>query len=328
MSIAHSYICPSNRARFLSSCGVDAVQADGLYMIESLTSATMRCSLAQPYLDAQSAASLPSEVLLGMSLSPNALFNSLKLPPARQVVRNSAIFPEHRKHVFVNASNALLSCSMGNIPDWGPVQSAQGGAFQLAARCISGGPIHISSLDLHPELMQRTCGKTARGKNVVFRPTGVGRAMNPYVAFEEDVLLKIGNVCAIGELDVAILGVFNTSDRSISEVLCLKDFPGINPVEEYIVCSSSAISSPMRQDGLVSVNLDTSNYDILFAYPLTAIGDTRVTTLGLKGKIMGVAAIIQSTHTTQDGTLCMKAVVKALGVLGKMPSLLSFKPQY
>lgn len=294
-------------------------------MIESLTSAAMRCSLAEPYLDAQAAASLAAGALISMSLSPNALFNSLKLPRARQVVRNSAIFTEHKKHVFVNASNALLSSSFGNIPDWGPVHDAQADAFQLAARCISGGPVQIASLGLNPDLVRQTYGETARGKNVVLRPTGIGRTMSPYVAFEDHVLLKIANVCANGEWDISVLGVFNTSNSSISELLCLKDFPAVRPATEYVVCSSSgAISTQMRDDGLVSVSLDVEAYDILFAYPLETIGNTHVTTLGLKGKMIGAASIIHSSaFATSHGTLCIKAVVKALGVLGTMPLLLS-----
>ena len=171
-------------------------------MLETLKSAVMRCSLAEKYLDAQAAASLKNfqgGTLKGMSLSPSALLNSLKpCPNRRQVVRNTGVFPDHREHVFANASNALLSNSVGNIPDWGPIQSTRvNGSFHVAARSISGGPIQISSFDGSDatdfELVQRISGRTGKGKTVVLRPHDIGRATNAYVAFEDNVLLRIGN---------------------------------------------------------------------------------------------------------------------------------------
>lgn len=191
----------TNSARFLSSCGISTVQVDGFYLLETLTSAIERCSLAESYLDAQFAASLhnfPAGTLTSMSLSPSALLNNLKSHPTyKQVVRNSAIFADARKHVFNNAHNALLSHSIGNLPDWGPVQSTKiNGTYSAAARVISGGPIRIASFD-DPEtdvqLVQQLIGCTAKGKTVALRPSGIGRATDPYVGFGDNVLLKIGN---------------------------------------------------------------------------------------------------------------------------------------
>lgn len=171
-------------------------------MLETLTSTIDRCSLAEKYLDAQSAASLenfPEGTMTSMSLSPSALLNCLKSPHiGRQIVRNVGAIPEPGRYVFNNASNALLSSNIGNIPDWGSVQSTKdNGAFHLAARTISGGPIQIASFDnseiVDLELIQQISGSTATGKTVVLRPTGIGRTINPYVSFEDNILLQVAN---------------------------------------------------------------------------------------------------------------------------------------
>ncbi|KAH6653197.1 raffinose synthase or seed imbibition protein Sip1-domain-containing protein [Truncatella angustata] len=319
--------------KFLLSCGVSAVQTEGIYMLETLNSAVERCALSESYLDAQSAASLeyfPGGTLASMSLSPSALFNSLKSTQAgQQVVRNSAIFPDHRKHVFNNAVNALLSRAIGNIPDWGPVQSTKdNGAFHLAARVISGGPIQIKSFDgssaADLDVVRRVSGRTANGKIVVLRPTGIGRTVNPYVGFEDCVLLKIGNTHVIGTLVVSILGTFNVSDRALSEILDIKDFPGVDPAKEYLVTSNSGIiGNSLKVDGqsLILVNLEPSSYEFLCAYPLTTLTNPQsettihVATLGVREKLLGAAAILDTNFSIEKGLLGFRVVLKVLGAL-------------
>lgn len=192
-----------NVCSFLSSCNITSVQADAVYLLETLSSASSRCSLADRYLDAQHAAAqvnFNEHSLASMSLAPCALFHALKVSETdrKQVVRNSAAFPNHKEHIFVNAHNAILSAAVGNIPDWGPIEStSELGAFHIAARNISGGPLQISSFDGSDEddmrLVQQVSGSTGLNKTVVLRPTGLGRAINPYIAREDNALLKIGN---------------------------------------------------------------------------------------------------------------------------------------
>lgn len=203
MSIVANAIGLITNNRFLSSCGVSAVQADGFYMLESLSSAAVRRSVSEPYLHAQSTAAINNFVCGSMtssSLSPAALLSNLRLIQSghQQVVRNSAVFEDHRRHIFVNASNAHLSKCIGNIPDWGSVNSTrENAALELAARCISGGPIEVSSFDGagadDRDVVKRITTQTLKGKTVTIRPTGVGTAIDPYVAFEDETLLAIAN---------------------------------------------------------------------------------------------------------------------------------------
>lgn len=344
--------------RFLSSCDISAVQNDGVYMLETLTSAAERCSLTGSYLDAQSRASMeyfPHGTLTSTSLSPSALFSSLKLSRGHaEVVRNIGVFPDHGKYVFNNASNALLSGSIGNIPDWGPVQSTRDhGDFHAAARSISGGPIQIASFDnsvsADIDLVNQVTGQTAQGKTIVLRPTGIGRVTDPYIGFGDMVLLKIANrhgtypVCLFsidrneqtddpsqeaGASIIHILGIFNTSDRTISELVQIRDFRGTDPAKEYVIKSCSGLVDPHVEHGgpaLISVNLEPSKYEFLSAYPVTTLESAQgqesvqVATLGLRGKMLGATAILDSASSSsiEDGALRLRAVLKAFGTLGK-----------
>ncbi|KAH8196756.1 hypothetical protein TruAng_009075 [Truncatella angustata] len=219
--------------------------------------------------------------------------------------------------------------AIGNIPDWGPVQSTKdNGAFHLAARVISGGPIQIKSFDgssaADLDVVRRVSGRTANGKIVVLRPTGIGRTVNPYVGFEDCVLLKIGNTHVIGTLVVSILGTFNVSDRALSEILDIKDFPGVDPAKEYLVTSNSGIiGNSLKVDGqsLILVNLEPSSYEFLCAYPLTTLTNPQsettihVATLGVREKLLGAAAILDTNFSIEKGLLGFRVVLKVLGAL-------------
>lgn len=169
-------------------------------MLETLASAKDRCSLAEVYLDAQSSAAstvFPGGTMSTMSLSPSALLNNLKTSH-RSIVKNIGIFPDQIKYVFNNAHNALLSNGIGNLPDWGSIESTKDhGAFHAAARAISGGPIQISSFDGTDdgdlEIFRQITAITARARTVALRPNGIGRATNPYIGFGDNALLKASN---------------------------------------------------------------------------------------------------------------------------------------
>ena len=110
------------------------------------------------------------------------------------------------------------------------------------------------------------------------------------------------------------------------ELLQIKDFRGLNPAEEYIIRScSGGISGQLRVDSstLISTNLKVSNYEFLYAYPLTGLISAQgeepvhVTVLGLQGKLIGAAAVINNTIKIEGGTICIEAALKVLGVLGE-----------
>ncbi|KAI0149272.1 raffinose synthase or seed imbibition protein Sip1-domain-containing protein [Pestalotiopsis sp. NC0098] len=333
-----SLVAPENAQRFfhdyyefLTSSDISAVRVDGVYMLETLASAKDRCSLAEVYLDAQSSAAstaFPGGTMSTMSLSPSSLLNNLKASH-RPIVKNIGIFPDHRKYVFNNAHNAWLSNGIGNLPDWGAIGSTKDhGAFHAAARAISGGPIQISSFDGTDdgdlEIFQQITAITARGKTVALRPSGIGRATNPYISFGDNALLKISNTHNVGKMPVSILGIFNVSDRPISELLQLRDFANIDPTMSYAVRSECGrTSKPVKVDSslLLSIDVDVSQYAFLCAYPLTALihNDNNdivyMTVLGLQKKMINVAAIISSTFGVEDNAPTAKTVVKGFGFL-------------
>ncbi|KAK7964017.1 Sip1-like protein, partial [Apiospora saccharicola] len=321
---------------FLAACEVDAVLVDGVSMLESMASAAVRCSVSEAYLDAQSTAirtHFPRGNLSSMSMSPCALFHDLKstrsLQPA--TVRNSRAFLDRRRHVFVNSINSLISGGVGNIPDWGPVErtaAAAHGAFHVAARCISGGPIQISDFDGSgpddSDLVRQISGMTALGETVVFRPSGIGKTTNPYSQFDDEHLLKIGNTHSLGASRASTLGLFNISERPVMELVSLRDFPGIDESTNYVVLSSTGVRSScinLTTLSLFSAGLEPGQYEILTTYPLKRFAAARggghvdIAVLGLQGKMLGAATVIDTDSTTRDGVIWIEVVLKALGTL-------------
>ena len=67
-------------------------------------------------------------------------------------------------------------------------------SFHGAARAVSGGPIYFTDYpgkhDI--ELINQMTGRTTRGRNVILRPHRVGKSMNCYAGYDEQVLVKIG----------------------------------------------------------------------------------------------------------------------------------------
>lgn len=190
--------------RFLSYCGVDGVKTDVQGLLDAITSATDRQDLNNPYLDAWNIASLRhfgNNVISCMSLAPQIIFhNQLPHNRPRFLCRNSDDFiPEnpgaHPWHVWVNAFNSIFTKYLNVVPDWDMFQTTgQHAAFHAAARCVSGGPVYITDVpgehDL--ELIGEITARTIRGKTVVLRPSVPARAMDPYVAYEDNILLKVG----------------------------------------------------------------------------------------------------------------------------------------
>ena len=135
-----------------------------------------------------------------MSQIPQILFHS-QLPQNRFaiLVRNSDdFFPEveasHAWHVFTNAHNSLFTQHLNILPDWDMFQTVHDySGFHAAARCVSGGPIYITDVPgkHNVGLINQMTGQTTRGKTVIFRPN-VGKSLDAYVGYEDEVLLKVG----------------------------------------------------------------------------------------------------------------------------------------
>jgi len=262
------------------------------------------------------------------------------------LVRNSDdFFPEiptsHPWHVFVNAHNALFTQHLNLIPDWDMFQTVHDySGFHAAARCVSGGPIYITDVpgqhDL--DLIDQMTGPTPRGKTVIFRPDVVGKSLDPYNGYDDDHLLLVGTYHGAAVTGTGIVGIFNVSQRPLTELITLSKFPGVIEAQYYIIRAHSTglISKPMQvvdRNALIHVSLGIRGYDILSAYPLRGFvdkdGTTWIANLGLLGKMAGAAATTSNNITKlENGRILIDTNIKALGPLGLYISTLpqlSFK---
>ncbi|KAK1757368.1 raffinose synthase Sip1 [Echria macrotheca] len=325
--------------QFLSDSGIDGVKTDGQYLLDTLVSSKERRDLIHTYIQEWGLASLRffgNRVISCMSQAPQMLFSS-QLPnnkPA-MVVRNSDdYFPNvpssHPWHIWANAYNSLLTMHLNVVADWDMFQTAHPfSEFHAAARCVSGGPVYITDVPGHHniDLIREITGVTTRGKTVVFRPSVVGRAIDPYTSYEDLSLLKVGAYHGRAATGTPILGIFNVSSQPLTELIHLSRFSGVLSELEYVVRSHrtgqvSAPLAPGSAGSLVTVSVGVQGYDILCAFPLTSFeapsGDKlSVTNLGLVGKMTGCAAILSTKCTVlENGRLFVDTTLKALGVLG------------
>ena len=325
---------------FLRGAGVDAVKTDAQFMMDAWTSAAARRTLTSVYQDAWTIATLRhfgSRAVSCMSQTPDILFYS-QMPQDRPavLVRNSDdFFPDvpasHPWHVWTNAHNSLFTQHLNVLPDWDMFQTVHGySGFHAAARCISGGPIYITDKpgehDLNLLGQMTACGMY--GNTVIFRPSVVGRAVDQYVGFHDNVLLKVGSYHGNSD-GTGILGVFNVSERGVHELLPLARVPGVVSGALYVVRahSSGRVTAPVQADALLGVSLAVYGYEILSAYRVHSfqlaseegtLETVHVANLGLVGK-MAAAATLASTSFQQradNGRIEMQTALKAPGVLG------------
>lgn len=159
--------------------------------------------------------------------------------------------------------------------------------------------------------------------------------MHVYNSYETERLLKVGTFNGSKGTGTGILGIFNVSQRPLSELVPLRDFPGIERDGAYIIRAHSTgeISNVLALgDDLALVSLDVAvkGWEILSAYPLysfTLVGSrgtrdnlTKVAVLGLLGKMTGAAAVLNSDiYIESNGRLRIQTSLKALGALGSLP---------
>ncbi|KXL47911.1 MAG: glycoside hydrolase family 36 protein [Acidomyces sp. 'richmondensis'] len=329
--------------RFLSSVGVDSVKTDAQFFLDMLLNAPTRREMMTEYQDAWTIAHLrhfSSRAISCMSQTPQILFHSqMPMNKPRLLVRNSDdFFPEvpasHPWHVFCNAHNSLLTQHLNVLPDWDMFQTASKNetyrywaSFHAAARAVSGGPIYITDEpgQHNIELIRQMTAQTTRGKTVILRPHRPGRAMDIYNSYNAQALLKIGTYAGSSRKGSGILGVFNVSDRSVSEFVHLTSLCGTE-VGEYVVSSFrfGKVSRAMTREGkeaIVGVQLDQAGWDILTAYPLQHFTvhhkSIAVAIMGLVDKMTGVAAMTNyDLYVEQNGRLRIWVSLKAMGVLG------------
>lgn len=322
---------------FLSDAGIDAVKTDAQFFLDMLLHAPDRRSLIKEYQDSWTIAHLrhfSSRAISCMSQTPQILFHTqLPTNKPRLLVRNSDdFFPEvpasHPWHIFCNAHNSLLTQHLNVLPDWDMFQTSHPWAsFHGAARCVSGGPIYFTDEPGKHDikLINQMTAKTPHGKTVILRPGIVGKSVNAYTDYKDEVLLKVGTYCGYAKTGTGILGVFNCVERPLSELIPLDDLPGTEQGKYIIRAFNGAVSQPMargEKHAFVGVKVGTQGWDILSAHPVRhfprkTASDISVALLGLVGKMTGIAAVQSSDIYVEDsGRLRIWVSFKALGVFG------------
>ncbi|POS86669.1 hypothetical protein EPUL_001107, partial [Erysiphe pulchra] len=322
--------------RFLSSCGINAVKTDVQSMLDQFVSAEARRNLITAYLDAwilSASNHFGLKAISCMSQTPQSLFYShMPLNKPRFLIRNSDDFyPEipasHPWHIFSNAHNSLFTRHLNCLPDWDMFQTIHSySGYHAAARCVSGGPICITDVPGEHDLslIDQITSLTPNGRTIILRPSMIGRSLDQYTKYDDCKLLQIGT----NHGETGIIGCFNTSQQSCSELIPLCNFPAVKNESQYIVRahSSGIISKPLQlsdSDPLLCVSLGTRGFDIISAFPLTKIvnknkdDEISIAILGLLGKMTGAAAVIKTcTLRLENEIILIKTRLKALGILG------------
>jgi hypothetical protein len=125
-----------------------------------------------------------------------------------------------------------------------------------------------------------------------------------------------------------MIGIFNVSQRPLTELIPLSKFPGVIEAQYYIIRahSSGLVSKPMQvvdPKSLLYISLGIRGYDILSCYPLRGFVNekkeetTWVANLGLLGKMAAAAAVVgNNMQKLENGRILIDTNIKALGVLG------------
>lgn len=277
------------------------------------------------------------------------------------LVRNSDdFFPgiksSHPWHIFCNAGNAVFTQYLNVTPDWDMFQTVHDySAYHAAGRCMSGGPVYITDVPgkHNIDLIKQMTGpsvklQAGKHKTVIFRPDNIGKTIDPYVAYTDEVLLKVGNFVGRAGTGTSLLAIFNVSLIPLTELMPISRFPGLIEGKKYVIRGHNTgnISKPVlvnkKEINVMVVKLAVSpwsvpwfsmliavfqviGFEIYSAYPLSQleIGKEKVTevaNLGLLGKMTGAAAVVQNELgvNASTGRIEMQIGVKALGVLGML----------
>ena len=332
--------------QFLLSSRIDSVKTDAQFFLDLVEDTEDRRRFIKAYQDAWTISSLryfSTKAISCMSQIPQILFHTqLPTNKPRLMVRNSDdFFPEiptsHPWHIFMNAYNSLFTSHLNILPDWDMFQTShEYSSFHAAARCVSGGPIYFTDEPgKHDvDLIHQMTAFDVKARTVILRPSNVVYTLTSffYTAYEEERLLKVGTYHGRSGTGTGILGIFNVSQRPVSELVLLHEFPGLEAGVEYIIRAhtTAEISPPMKQGDklpLVSLELQPKSWEILSSYPLHPItlhGElgsksriANVAVLGLLGKMTGAAAVLGTDISVEKKQrLHIKVVLKALGVLG------------
>lgn len=261
-----------------------------------------------------------SQAISCMSQTPQTMFHSLlqdKTP--RLMHRNSDDFyPEiidsNPWHIHVNAFNALLGRNLNTIPDWDMFQTSHPwSTYHGAARAISGGPILITDVPGKHDtaLVEAMTAPNPRGTLIALRPRPAA-TLSAWDSYADGALCRIATSVGDGEGRVGVLGVWNIKEGLTCELIPVRDVIGEETGADVLVrsCRTGQLWGPLKvEGGLVSVEVASRGWDILTAW---RVSKEPVVVLGLEGRMLGAAAVVQQKVSEES----VKVTLKALGKLG------------
>jgi hypothetical protein len=199
--------------------------------------------------------------------------------------------------------------------------------FHAAARCISGGPIYITDTPGQHDiaLIKQMSAVTPQGHTVILRPSRVALPIDPFIAYNSNQLLKVGNSCGtIG--GSSFMAVFNISEMENSELISIDDFPGMLLEAKYVIRShrTGKIGGiyTKGQGNLIRTTLLPRGWEFYTATPvfeLVHAGAEKSFYFGIFGVISamsGAAAIAKRSTKTETKRFMISVTLKALGTLG------------
>jgi|GEM_PF-1063816 len=311
-AIPLQFIFPNDISRFyldwyrhLKSLGVFMVKVDGQSAIEmyaeGICNRTMAMRRYQEAMQAAAGLFFNNNVIHCMSHGNDVMANML----TTNVIRNSDdYFPGkpadvQQSHVFANAMNAVFT-SMFAIPDWDMFKSGMPeGDFHAAARAISGGPVYIC--DKPEEINAKIVKRLIADDGEILSPDDVALPLSDRIFIDcmhEEKLLVIKNKTKYG----VVFGIFNVNvnDVPISEIINISDYLPVDMRDEIIYMKYGKNSvDRLPESGEMVFSLKPMAYELIY---FTA-PDNGVAPMGLKGKYIGSAAILN--YEREEGAAMM-----------------------
>lgn len=219
-------------------------------------------------------------------------------------------------------------------------------SYHAAARCLSGGPIYITDRPGEHDMgvIKQMTARSVYGQTVILRPDVAGKTTQAYTSYDEQAMLRIGTYVGFQDTGTGMLGLFNGTDKTLTDFVSVGEIPGLVEGPEYVVrAHPSGLVSPVLQAVPASpplvVSLAVKGWLIMSAFrvhriivnvedvsasaasgPSAASGtlDTiKLANMGLLGKMTGAAAVIQTNLSTDSkGQITLTTSLKALGTLG------------
>lgn len=225
--------------------------------------------------------------------------------------------------------NNIFTSHLNGLPDWDMFQSAlpEYGGLHAAARCISGGPIYITDAPGQHDvsLIKQMSAPSPQGHTVVLRPSRVALPINPFVTYNSNQLLKVGNFCgSVG--GSSLVAVFNISEIENSELVSIDEFPGIVLGTKYVIRShrTGKVSRihAKGEGNFICITLPQGGWEFYNATPVQELAQTNskapffFATFGLISAISGAAAIVSQSVNADTNRAVISVTLKALGILG------------